>query len=200
MATRSPWALEYARTPDRYIWGTAPSALARAVIGELAGRAQVLDIGTGEGRDAVFFAAAGHRVTGIDIALAGLGKARRLAASRGVRIDWVAADLAQLPLRGAFDLVFSCGAIHYVPRPARAELFATLRRLTRPGGLHACAVFTDRLVYVEKGERIDYFAPGELAAAYEGWRIVRRRQRLIACRQDGRDHRHSVEELVARPV
>ena len=29
--TRSPWAGEYARTPNEYIWGLAPSDFARAV-------------------------------------------------------------------------------------------------------------------------------------------------------------------------
>src|SRR5581483_11351492 len=157
----------------------------------------VLDLGCGEGRDSVFFAAAGHRVVAVDIAPAGLDKGQRLARARQVRVTWVAADLAALPLRGAFDLVYSCGAIHYVPRARRADLFPELQAATRPRGWHACVVFTDRLVYVEKGEVIDYFQPGELRAAYAGWRILRHEERLIACDQDGTPHQHSVEELIA---
>jgi hypothetical protein len=96
------------------------------------------------------------------------------------------------------NLIYSCGAIHYVARARRARLFAQLRAHTQADGLHAHIVFTDRAVYVEKGERIDYFAPGELAGVYADWPILARAQRLIRCDQDGTVHRHSVEELVVR--
>jgi tellurite methyltransferase len=195
---RSPWAREYVRTPTRYVWGTAPSRLAVDVARRLPARARVLDLGCGEGRDSVYFAARGHLVTGVDLSRAGLRKAERLARARGVAARWVGGDLARVPARGRFDLVHSCGAIHYVPRRRRASLFGRLHRMTRPGGLHALIVFTDRLVYVEKGEVIDYFGPGELAGFYREWGVLHHAERLIACAQDGRPHHHSVEELIAR--
>jgi len=200
--TRSPWAREYARAPETYIWGTEASVLARQVSGRLPPGARVLDLGCGEGRDSVFFAGRGFEVTGVDIARAGLSKAERLAASRGVRVRWVRGDIGGVPGRRladqAFDLVYSCGSIHYVPRASRGRLFRRLRALTRPGGLHAHIVFTDRLIHPEKGERIDYFASGELAALYADWEIVACEQRLIDCGQDGTAHHHSVEQIVAR--
>lgn len=199
---RSPWAREYARTPRRYIWGTEASCLARELIGLLPARARVLDLGCGEGRDSVFFAQRGLDVTGVDIARAGLIKARRLARVRGVHVGWVEADLAHLAaalpvIGGPFDLVYSCGAVHYVPRGARARLFMLLKALTRGGGLHAHVVFTDLVVYAEKGEHIDYFTPTELSALYADWLVLGRAQRLIGCDQDGTVHHHSVEQIVA---
>lgn len=200
---RSPWAREYVRTPTAYIWGTEPSALAREVSRLLPPGADVLDLGCGEGRDSVFFAAEGFDVTGLEISRAGLHKAARLARAlaaerSGTRIRWVHGNMARLPVTGRFDLVYSCGSIHYVPRPARVRLIARLRAMTRPGGLHAHIVFTDRAVYVEKGEWIDYFAPGELGRAYAGWTVLRNDEGRIPCAQDGTAHRHSVEHLVAR--
>lgn len=197
---RSPWAREYVRTPGTYIWGTAPSSLAREMAGLLPPGSRVLDLGCGEGRDSVFFAASGHRVTGLDISRAGLHKGVRLAAEHGVRVAWVAADFERLPLRGAFDLVHSCGALHYVPRSRRARLFDALKALTPRGGHHALVVFTDRLIYVEKGEVVDYFTTGELEVHYAGWRVIRLEARLIPCAQDGTRHQRSVEELIARSV
>lgn len=197
---RSPWAREYARTPGSYIWGTAPSALAVELCRLLPPGARVLDLGCGEGRDSVFFAARGHAVTGLDVSRAGLRKAERLARERGVAVRWVHGDVARLPVQGRFDLVHSCGAIHYLPRRRRALAARRMRAMTRPAGYHALVVFTDRLVYVEMGEEIDYFRPGELRALYAGWRVVRHAERLIACAQDGTPHRHSVEELIAQSV
>ena len=199
---RSPWGREYARTPKTYIWGTAASSLARDVSALLRPGARVLDLGCGEGRDSVFFAERGFDVTGVDIARAGLSKAERLAHARRVRVHWVCGDIGGLNVSGLghefFDLVYSCGAIHYVPRAVRARLFPRLRAVTPEHGFHAHVVFTDRSVYVEKGERIDYFAPGELAGLYADWPILGRKARLIGCSQDGTIHRHSVEQLVAQ--
>jgi tellurite methyltransferase len=98
---------------------------------------------------------------------------------------------------GPFDLLYSCGTIHYVPRAHRGLLFRRLAALTRPGGHQAHVVFTDRLVHEEKGEVVDYFARGELGRIFAGWRICRYDERIIDCDQDGSPHGHSVEELVA---
>jgi len=195
--THSPWALAYARTPGVYIWGTTPSAFARRVAALLVPHARVLDLGAGEGRDAVYFAGRGLAVTAVEVSRAGLNKARRLARARGVRVRWVQGDMRRCHVSGPFALVYSCGSLHYVPRTARPRLVAGLAALTRPAGYHAHIVFTDRRVYVEQGEAIDYFTAGELAGLYAGWRVLYRAPRTIVCAADGTSHRHSVEELIA---
>jgi tellurite methyltransferase len=195
---RSPWEREYARTPRRYIWGTEASPLARATAHLLPRRARVLELGCGEGRDSVFFAGQGLEVTGLDVSPHGLQKAKQLAGARRVQVRWVCEGLPRLSVAGPFELVYSCGAVHYVARGARARLFRRLRGLTPPGGYHAHVVFTDRQIHVEKGERIDYFRPGELARAYAGWTILDNAEGLIFCAQDGTLHVHSVEAIVAR--
>ena len=194
----SPWGREYARTPDRFIWGTGPSSLARDVARRLGPRARVLDLGCGEGRDSVFLAERGHSVVGLELSIDGLRKAARLAADRGVRVTWVCAALPAVPLSGPFDLVFSCGSIHYVASADRPRLFQELGALTRPGGYHAHAVFTARRVYREKGEVVHYFTPRELGDAYRDWDVLRHEEGLIRCAQDGVRHTHSVETLLAR--
>jgi len=112
-------------------------------------------------------------------------------------VRWVCGDIGRLDalplLEECFDLIYSCGAIHYVPRAVRAKLVSRLKAITREYGLHAHIVFTDRAVYVEKGERIDYFAPGELTAFYSDWAILTREQRVTDCDRDGTIHRHSME-------
>ena len=195
--TWSPWAREYART-DRYVFGTDPSPFATRLLRLLPARARVLELGAGEGRDCVFFARHGLDVTGVEMAPEGLVKARRLAESSGVWVRWVEATLPDVPVSGQFDLVYSCGSIHYVARRDRPALFRRLREVTRPGGYHSHVVFTTRLMYREKGEAMDAFEPGELAREYGGWQVRERREGLIACAQDGTRHAHSVEELVAR--
>jgi len=195
---RSPWHQKYRETPGEYIWGTEPSSFAREAAELLPQGARVLELGCGEGRDCVFFGSRGFDVVGVDSAAAGIRKAERLAREHGVSVRWVTADMAEVNLEGPFDLVYSCGAVHYAPRPERDRLLHATKTLTRPGGLHAHIVFTDREIYVELGEIIDYFLPGELTRLYSDWRILVREEGAISCAQDGTPHRHSVETLIAR--
>lgn len=150
---RNPWALEYARNPDRFIWGTAPSRLAQDLVALMPPRARVLDLGCGEGRDSVYFASRGYDVTGVDVSAAGLEKAERLASELGVSVRWLCRSMLDLPVAGRFDLVYSCGSIHHVPRDDRPQLFRRLRTLSRRGGLHAHIVFTDVIKYAEKTKK-----------------------------------------------
>ncbi len=195
---RSPWAREYVRTPQRYIWGTEPSELARDVARLLPARARLLELGSGEGRDSIFFAARGFDVTGVELSRAGIDKAERLARAHAVPVRWVHGDMARGRFGGSFHLVYSCGAIHYVPRQARARLFRRLKAVTVPGGYHAHIVFTAESVYVEKGERIDYFGAGELRDPYHDWHVIDHERGMISCAADGLPHQHSVERLIAQ--
>src|SRR5262249_58233131 len=84
MTTGSPWALEFARRPDDYVLGTAPSPFARMLRSLLVPGTRALELGCGEGRDSVFFATCGCDVTDVDVSVAGLRKAGRLARHAGV--------------------------------------------------------------------------------------------------------------------
>ena len=199
--TWSPWAREYARDPERYVFGTEPSDWAREIARLVRPGDAVLDLGCGEGRDSIFFAELGAVVTGVDPAADGLDKARRLARRRGVWVRWIEGGMTDALPTARFDLIFSCGTIHYVPRAERRPLFRRLAAMTRPGGHQAHVVFTDRLMHEEKGEIVDYFTAGELREAFVEWQVLRSGERVISCAQDGTVHGHSVEELtVARPV
>jgi SAM-dependent methyltransferase len=76
-----------------YVYGTEPNEFLREVSGRVP-RGNVLSLGEGEGRNAVFLAGLGCEVLAVDQSPVGLNKARRLAERRGVKITTVVADLA----------------------------------------------------------------------------------------------------------
>jgi 2-polyprenyl-3-methyl-5-hydroxy-6-metoxy-1,4-benzoquinol methylase len=97
------WDTRYAGT--ELVWTAEPNRfLTEEVVDLEPGRA--LDLACGEGRNAVWLAAQGWTVTGVDFSAVGLDKARRLAEQRGVVVDWVNADVTRYePPARAFDLV-----------------------------------------------------------------------------------------------
>jgi 2-polyprenyl-3-methyl-5-hydroxy-6-metoxy-1,4-benzoquinol methylase len=118
---RAEWDRRYATA--ELVWTASPN---RFVVEETAGMrpGRALDLAAGEGRNAVWLAERGWRVTAVDFSSVALGKAERLAASRGVSVTPVTADLREYrPGEGAYDLVL----IAYVHLPA-AEFALVLRR------------------------------------------------------------------------
>ncbi len=86
------WDARYAETG--WAFGTEPNDFLREQAHHLPTHGRVLCLAEGEGRNAVWLAQQGHRVTGVDTAAVGLAKAHALAAERGVTIETVVADLA----------------------------------------------------------------------------------------------------------
>src|SRR5262245_1359531 len=129
-ATWRQWAIESARTPGRYVFGTDPSAFALEISWLVRPGDHVLDLGCGEGRDSVFFAELGGVVTGIDLSAEGLEKARRLARARRVDVTWLEGPMTDVLPAARFDLIFSCGSVHYVPRHRRMGLVDQLKAAT----------------------------------------------------------------------
>jgi SAM-dependent methyltransferase len=100
---REDWNARYAQ--KELVWSAEPNRLFAAEVAALSpGRA--LDLACGEGRNAVWLAEQGWRVTGVDFSDVALAKAAELTASRGVEVDWIAADVLDYePEQRGFDLV-----------------------------------------------------------------------------------------------
>src|SRR5512143_605970 len=77
-----------------FAYGEAPNDFLVEVEPLLPRRGRVLCLAEGEGRNAVFLATRRHDVTAVDLSAVGLEKTRALAASRGVAVHTVHADLA----------------------------------------------------------------------------------------------------------
>jgi SAM-dependent methyltransferase len=118
------------------LWSGDPNPRLVAETGGLAPGA-ALDVGCGEGADALWLAERGWRVTAVDISSVALARA---AANSGEidpaaadRIEWVHEDLRIWdPGPGRFDLV----SAHYLhlPSATREGLFARLSAAVAPGG------------------------------------------------------------------
>jgi SAM-dependent methyltransferase len=98
------WDARYA--DNTRLWPSAPNATVADLLTPLrSGR--VLDVGTGEGRHAVWLATQGWDVTAVDFSAVGVDKGRREAEVRGLAVDWVVADAREWspPEGTAYDLV-----------------------------------------------------------------------------------------------
>jgi SAM-dependent methyltransferase len=129
--SREDWNRRYAA--KELLWSAAPNRRFAADVESLA-PGTALDLGCGEGRNAVWLAERGWRVTAVDFSEVALAKAERLAARSAVEVDWVVADLLEYqPLERAFDLVL----LLYLQLPAaeRRLVHARAAGAVAPRGL-----------------------------------------------------------------
>jgi SAM-dependent methyltransferase len=87
---------------------------------------RVLDIGCGQGRDAIFIARKGHRVVGVDISQNGIRDLKEVAARENLPIEGVVADIAAYEPDRLFDIVLIDRTLHMLARQERLSVLGRL--------------------------------------------------------------------------
>ena len=121
----------YTETPWGLIRYTVVEEILRRQCAELGEGLRILDVGGGDGMDALPLALAGHEVTILDPSESWLAEAKRRAAGAGVSLTTLVGGVDDLP-EGEWDLVLCHFVLHY--RPAEAGDVRRLAAVVRPGG------------------------------------------------------------------
>ena len=123
-----------AQTPASLPWHREePPALLRA-IADQRGSGQALDLGCGEGVNAVYLAERGFSVVGVDFVAAALELARGRAQAAGVALELHESDVLDFHPSTPMDLILDSGCLHHVP-PAKVTAYRErIRQWLHPGG------------------------------------------------------------------
>ncbi len=157
------------------IFSAEPTSILVELVAHLPpGRA--LDLGAGEGRNTLWLAQQGWRVTAVDFSRTGLAKAQRRARANGLDIDCVHADLREHePPVQAFDLVL-IAFVHPLP-DQRPAIFRRAADAVAHGG-HLLAVGRDLSDcgsgYGGPSDPRRRYTPRRLASAFPGLTELRR--------------------------
>ncbi|HVJ47600.1 methyltransferase domain-containing protein [Desulfitobacterium sp.] len=190
------------KTPE-YYWGVEPSKMCLRVLKLLppSTHLKLLDIGCGEGKDAVFFARNGYDVTAYDISDAGLEKAKRLADNVGVQVKVFKADILDFRLDTRFDILFSSGVFHYIKPQLREEILSNYKQFTNPNGLHVLNVFVNKPFIApapEKEPTACNWTSGEIFTHYHDWLIQECSEVIFDCNSSGIPHQHAMNKIIAQ--
>jgi len=118
---------------DAYVYGVQPNRFVEEAADTwLPASGDVLALGAGEGRNAVYLARQGHTVTAVDFSAEGLRKTDHRAEEWDVSVDTIQADVQDWPPDRTWDAVVV--TFLHLPASDRPPLYRLIRRLLRPDG------------------------------------------------------------------
>lgn len=141
------WNERYSQA--EYVYSKNPNDFLVEVVQQIP-KGQVLCLADGEGRNGVYLAQQGCRVTAVDASPVGLEKARKLAAERSVEIETIVADLAEFPIQpNAWDAIVSIFC--HLPSIIRANIHRQVVAGLRSGGVFVLEAYTPRQLEFKTG-------------------------------------------------
>ena len=187
---------------DDYFWGVIPNTTCLKVIEFMPPSKQLklLDIGCGEGKDAVFFARCGYEVSAFDISEAGIEKTKRLAEQANVNVRAFRANLWDYRFDEKYDILYSSGVLHYIKPELRDEVMANYKTNVNENGLVAFHAFVSK-PFISPAPDDDYhhlWKSGQLFTYFADWYIELCEEYIFDCNSSGIPHRHAANRLFAR--
>jgi tellurite methyltransferase len=169
--SKAQWDQRYSR--PTFIFGKSPAQFLAENYQYIPFEGNVLDMGMGEGRNAVFLAQKGYKVTGIDISSVAVKKSYLLAQEFGVKIKGVVASLKDYQIAPASYDAIVC--FYYVDR----SLIEKMKTWLKPGGVIIFEAFTVKEKDKDKSKKNDplsqslYVKEQELLTLFPGLRVLK---------------------------
>jgi 2-polyprenyl-3-methyl-5-hydroxy-6-metoxy-1,4-benzoquinol methylase len=165
-------------------------------------RRRVLDLGSGEGADAIRMALLGYRVTAVDVSGIGVAKIRRFADEANVSLEIVQADLNTYRPAGKFDVVLCNGVLQYIQH--KKSVIERMQEATRPGGINVISVWSTHSELPPSHRTVPTFCDDEdgvVTGLYSHWKtefLYFDRNKPETAHPTIDQHVHSHIKLIAR--
>ena len=188
-----------------YYWGTEPAAFCDRLIqlkpcihGE-----KVLDIGCGEGKDAVYMARNGYNVTAFDITENGIAKTVKLAAKLNVSVNTFVADINDFCINDTFDIIYSTGTVQYLSDENKSAFFEKINKLTNLNGIVYFNVFVEK-PFLDLPPDWDIeekmWRSGELFTYLHDWKVLDINEIIFEDNSGGIPHFHCMDTMICQKM
>lgn len=188
-----------------YYWGTEPADFCDELI-KLCPPSKgkkVLDIGCGEGKDAVFMASKGYDVYAFDLTENGIRKTKLLAEEKDVDVKAYVDDINTFVTDEQFDIIYSSGTIQYLFEENKAAFFEKIGNITKKNGFVFFNVFVEK-PFLELPPDWDIeekmWKSGELFSYFPDWKFHRIDETIFEDNSNGIPHYHCMDTIICEKI
>ena len=167
----------------------------------ISNQSKVLEVGCGEGQNAIYLAQKGHDVDAFDLSEHGIAKLKHRCKLSNAQVNAFVADLTTYQFQQYYDMVICFGTLHFVAKNDWKQFINNAKKYTNVGGVHIIQIFTD---VVPASEDIAPFAIGlakdeEIKELYADWEILQFKSYVFEDEHPNvPKHLHASNKIVAR--
>jgi tellurite methyltransferase len=197
-------------------WGVKPDHILEQYA-SLVPKGHVLDVGAGEGRNAIFFAKKGYPVEAVDISTKALGICRKLAKKMKLKIKTEVVDLKKIEIvPEKYSLIICAWVLNFFKKKEIAELIRKMKKGVKKNGILYIVVFSTedpsfakhrkKLKMVEKNtfysrrrkSYIHYFTRKKLISFFKDFTTIYCIEGMELDIGHGAPHHHSIVQYVGQ--
>jgi SAM-dependent methyltransferase len=191
----------YDLDPDTFPLSLLAQQTLRTLKGRIAGRA--LDVGAGEGADAIRLAKLGYEVDAVEVSSVGAKKIQWFAEEAGVhhRLRVFSCDVLDFTPKVEYDVVICNGVLHYIED--KHSVIELMQKVTRPGGINVISLWSDYTPVPDCHDFVPVYSDSEdgvVTSSYKEWPkefIYFDRDKTESAHSDLPTHRHSHIKIIA---
>lgn len=134
----------------------------------------VLDIGGGEGRNAIFLAQKGFEVEVIDLSKSGIEKIDKKTKKLSLNIKTKVQDITEEHISNYYDVLISSYMLHHLSKNDGLDLIEDMKKHTKNSGFNVISTFTKEGDFFRDKPDTNLFYPalGEIKQLYKDWNIL----------------------------
>ena len=166
-------------------------------------QSKILEVGYGEGQNAIYLAEKGYLVDAFDLSEHGITKLKYRCKLSNTQVNAFVADLTTYQFEQNYDMIICFGTLHFVAKNEWKRFINNAKKYTNIGGIHIIQIFTDT---VPASEDIAPFAIGlakdeEIKELYTDWEILQFKSYVFEDEHPNvPKHLHASNKIVARRI
>ena len=193
------WESEYLNK-NRSVFGKQSKEI-EEIVNKLPDNAKILDVGCGDGRNALYLAAHGFQVDAFDISQNAIEKLNYIKKESGLDINTYICDALKFDFRYNYDLIIMHGVLQFIEKEKQPKIIELLKKHTNNGGYHIIALFTDEEPIPDdlKDAMVGVFKKDEIKGCYAEWHTeMFQSYKFNDEHENGLKHCHALEKIIVR--